>query len=436
VMATMGKVEDFASASAADTAETGEEKKAKKLYRDLDKKIIAGVCSGLGAYVGMDPIWVRLIFVALALITHGFAILLYIVLAVIIPAARTASQKLEMEGSPVTLDTISKNVKDKANEISQKHGSTFMRVIAAPFAALKWVVDIIVRRIGPVLRILVGIVLAAAAIAGMIVLTFLAPVSLINGSTYVGFPITEVVSPGLFYAAISTAYVALIIPCVVVFMLAVSLLRRKMFLRSGLALTLLFVWCVAVAGAGVAGVTTGGRISNDQRVRAIYHAQTIEYPLAAGLENISAAGSMRVTYVQGPTPTLRISGRKAALDTVATSSTGTTLNLSRSEMPHTNCIFCEANWIEATVTLPELTSATLDDSADFSADRWTSESPISVTAHRNSYVDIDVRVPHITVSAQGAYVRVSGTASTTSFDESADGRIRTNELNAVKEVQD
>jgi phage shock protein PspC (stress-responsive transcriptional regulator) len=35
----------------------------KRLYRDVDDRILAGVCSGLGAYFSMDPVIVRIIFV-------------------------------------------------------------------------------------------------------------------------------------------------------------------------------------------------------------------------------------------------------------------------------------------------------------------------------------------------------------------------------------
>jgi phage shock protein C len=52
--------------------------------------MIAGVCGGLGAYLGVDPTWVRLFFVFLALFTNGVGLLLYIVLAIIVPEGETA----------------------------------------------------------------------------------------------------------------------------------------------------------------------------------------------------------------------------------------------------------------------------------------------------------------------------------------------------------
>lgn len=56
----------------------------RKLYRSRGDRIIAGVCGGLGEYFTIDPILVRLIFVLLA-IMGGHGVLLYLLLAIIVP---------------------------------------------------------------------------------------------------------------------------------------------------------------------------------------------------------------------------------------------------------------------------------------------------------------------------------------------------------------
>lgn len=56
----------------------------KKLYRSNTDKMIAGVCGGLGKYLGLDPTVIRLIF-ALLFVFAGSGLLLYIILAVVIP---------------------------------------------------------------------------------------------------------------------------------------------------------------------------------------------------------------------------------------------------------------------------------------------------------------------------------------------------------------
>ena len=56
----------------------------KRLYRSRNERMIAGVCGGLGQFLGVDPTVIRLIFVAGVLV--GFAgVLAYLILAVVIP---------------------------------------------------------------------------------------------------------------------------------------------------------------------------------------------------------------------------------------------------------------------------------------------------------------------------------------------------------------
>jgi len=57
----------------------------KRLYRSSTNKIIAGVCGGLGEYFAVDPVFVRIFAVLLAIIPHGFGLIAYIVAWIIIP---------------------------------------------------------------------------------------------------------------------------------------------------------------------------------------------------------------------------------------------------------------------------------------------------------------------------------------------------------------
>ncbi|MDR5694854.1 MAG: PspC domain-containing protein [Armatimonadota bacterium] len=56
----------------------------KRLYRARDDRWIAGVCGGLGKYLGVDSTLVRIGFILLAF-WNGFGILLYILMALIVP---------------------------------------------------------------------------------------------------------------------------------------------------------------------------------------------------------------------------------------------------------------------------------------------------------------------------------------------------------------
>ena len=90
----------------------------RKLYRDPNEKVIAGVCSGVATYFDMnDPIWVRLGFV-LFTITGGAGILLYIILWAVMPKARTSIDRLRMKGEPIDLQNIERMVETGIDKIS------------------------------------------------------------------------------------------------------------------------------------------------------------------------------------------------------------------------------------------------------------------------------------------------------------------------------
>lgn len=90
----------------------------KMLYRDGDERILGGVCSGLGHYFGLNPIMFRAAFV-IAFVFWGSGLLLYLILLLIIPKAKTTAEKLEMRGRPVNLKEIRKNVEEEFGEIGK-----------------------------------------------------------------------------------------------------------------------------------------------------------------------------------------------------------------------------------------------------------------------------------------------------------------------------
>ena len=79
----------------------------KKLYRDSDQKLLGGVCSGIGHYLSIDPLWVRLLFIVF-LFGGGFSVITYLILWAIVPEARTTAQKLDMQGEAANLSNIEK----------------------------------------------------------------------------------------------------------------------------------------------------------------------------------------------------------------------------------------------------------------------------------------------------------------------------------------
>ncbi len=111
VIGTLGYPDDFRR---EEPSRSG--KSYSRFYRDPDDRIIGGVCSGLGYYFNIDPILIR-IFLLAAVLLWGVGTLLYLILWLVVPVARTPAQKLEMRGEPITFDNINSAVKNEFNEV-------------------------------------------------------------------------------------------------------------------------------------------------------------------------------------------------------------------------------------------------------------------------------------------------------------------------------
>lgn len=91
---------------------------SRKLFRDTDNSYIGGVSSGLSHYFGIDTIWIRFAWILL-LIFGGTGILLYILLWILVPEAKTTAEKIMMTGDPVNISNIEKKIKDGFENVSE-----------------------------------------------------------------------------------------------------------------------------------------------------------------------------------------------------------------------------------------------------------------------------------------------------------------------------
>lgn len=103
----LGEVGSAEYTESSDYNNKGYAKGDKRLYRDLDEKMVAGVCSGLSAYTGIDVTIIRVIFAAVSFV-YGTAIFIYVILWFVMPKALTVAQKLELRGYAPTAENIRK----------------------------------------------------------------------------------------------------------------------------------------------------------------------------------------------------------------------------------------------------------------------------------------------------------------------------------------
>ena len=126
IIKIMGQPEDYImdedatqTNSATGNQTRGETTSNKQLFRDSDNKFIAGVCSGLGHYLGLEVIWVRLFWIFLSFVTTGFGVIAYLLFWILVPGAETTSEKLKMTGEPINISNIEKKFNEGYQKVSQ-----------------------------------------------------------------------------------------------------------------------------------------------------------------------------------------------------------------------------------------------------------------------------------------------------------------------------
>ena len=101
----------------AQQQETHTQTTKKRLMRDPDNRILGGVAGGFAAYMDWEPTAVRIV-LFLLMFFYGITVPLYFLLWIIVPMARTATEKLEMRGQSVTVENIGKTVTDGFEKVS------------------------------------------------------------------------------------------------------------------------------------------------------------------------------------------------------------------------------------------------------------------------------------------------------------------------------
>ncbi len=257
VINQMGTLKDFKNIPEEDAEENSDEnaeeassepifQHKKKLYRNPDDVIIAGVASGIAAHFGMDTVYMRLIFF-ISIFFGGAGIIIYIVLWIVMPVAETTAQKLEMRGEKVTLKEIEKSVKNGIERLKKKDKifGKIPEVINKIFEAL----GSVIKAIAKILRVIVGAALTVAGIAGLCFLSF-GLTWLISGS---GIPYTDValnefvnLSGAFYWAFIFAIYFLILLPLILLSILGVSLLKKRNVVSGTTMIALLVVWFSAL----------------------------------------------------------------------------------------------------------------------------------------------------------------------------------------------
>lgn len=281
VIARMGKPEDFMEpgeeeASTQTQAEApleGEQKMRRRLYRDGDSRVLGGVCSGMGAYFNIDLVILRVIFVLAFFLSAGTAMIVYIVLWIAVPKAKTTAQRLEMKGKEATVSNIEKSIKEEMNEV----GENYNKFINSPSndkgqSRIERFGDVVTSVLKVVLRVVVLLFGAALIIGGIVgLIGFVTSIavghSIMHGGAWnFGWDsdinmtglLEHFVSPGAYTISLIAISVLIGIPILLILFVGTKLLFRYKTNNKLIGLGTFGLWLVALITLIVVSVNQVG----------------------------------------------------------------------------------------------------------------------------------------------------------------------------------
>ncbi|CAN5258934.1 hypothetical protein BH09BAC3_BH09BAC3_20210 [soil metagenome] len=261
-----------------------EEPSIKKMYRDPDKKVIGGVAAGVAIFFGTEVAIIRLLFAVLA-IFGGIGIVLYIVLWIVLPEAKTITEKMKMQGEPVTLSNIESKVKRELNEKDGEE-STLTKIILFPFRAIAAILNGLGKILGPilillvdVLRVLIGLSISLTGLAliislilafGILLGLFHAPDWFIFSDWYVSspnFPIAALRNTVSSWTVVFTFF-ATFIPSLFLVLLGNSIIAKRLVVKGvvGWSLFVAFFISLAIVSFTIPQIVYGFKVEGEYKV--------------------------------------------------------------------------------------------------------------------------------------------------------------------------
>ena len=230
----------------------------RRLFRDTGTGKVAGVAAGLAAYFNIDVTLVRVIMLA-GLFAGGFTFLLYIILWIVLPEAKTVSDKLRMRGDAITLESFDSSARNNAFDegpaLTNRPVGAFVEDAARNLRPAVDFAGSAIRIIAGVLLTLTGFILllAVAVVLG-------AGIGLLPASQNIvmGDAPAHVMLQGIPGWALLSGFLVAGIPSLWLLLGGLNLLFRHTILTRTVGLSLLGLWLLSIVGT-VAGVAQQSR---------------------------------------------------------------------------------------------------------------------------------------------------------------------------------
>lgn len=420
----MGTVEDFdrevgGNGEKEEKNESGENinnvnnetetKIKRKLYRDTDNAVFAGVASGLGAYFDIDPVLFRIIFCALVF-AGGSAIPLYIILWMVMPEAKTAHQKLEMQGQAPTLAAF-QNLAKTGNKIKEswkkrwEKRSALGKIISLPllivnglFLALKKIWN----ALWPVIKLCFGLFIIVAALfvlVGTGIGSFYLLLQAQSNYSFHYIPVHELSLAIPFVWLLITGFLSLALPSILAIIGGLIIIQKKKLISFQTAAIIFSLWIIA----GIAFSALGLRYVPELKEKIDNYpilqrtTKTIDFE---NFTNINANGNYLKIVIEpsnGTSSQVVLVGRTVDLARIGLQKNGADLNINGDRADQSFCFNCDINQVIIKISAPDLKSlnaqaADVEISSDF-------KQALKIKATNNSVIGwMDANTPSLEAS--------------------------------------
>ena len=248
VTAQMGRISDFEdfNESAEDAAYQDQlYTESRGLFRDPDDKVIGGVCSGLGYYFDLETKWFRLIFVLMVLL-GGSGFIVYLVLWILVPLARTRADKMSMRGEAPNLQNFKRKFDEEMGGIRENFSAAGQRISPGLKNTARKTGDAVGRFANLIIKI-VGIFVIIGSVLGLIGATVALVFFLSGSENYFidGFPPARFVDPAYYTPFVWVSYLASAIPMLALILLSVRMIS-DVKISKYLGYSLLIVWLTSL----------------------------------------------------------------------------------------------------------------------------------------------------------------------------------------------
>ncbi len=350
----LGTVEDFSAEEGKGGRTQGKPEAGslapKRLMRNQDDKIIAGVCSGIAAYFDVDPIIIRFIF-GILIFAWGSIIPIYLLLWIIMPSAKTVTEKMQMRGERLNMDSLSHTIKERAAEFKhhmsreggdKRIGNFFRKFFSGIAEIFRVLIAAISKIVGIAIIVATGLVIAALTITLAIGIN----------SSHLGFPFNAITHGAAYYAMLVAAYILLLVPIIFLLLSGEAIVSRRKKFNGAVYFPILAVWFLAaIVGGVLAAYYVPGYV---QQIKNNPELQTVSKKFdVKDFSNLELYGRNHYKLIQADKVGVTATGPQFTMDRLEAVSNGNTLTVDTNNDPLSCIFFCFSEGANVEITAPD-----------------------------------------------------------------------------------